>query len=292
MRFGLGPPVGKRRRRHSSLRAATVINSRRFTLCPVRDAARDSSDPDDGVFCLADRELANSGADVDALAVSGARRPAVVAPATIFGQTTGRITGPRTAPAISGPLVPGGVKRFGWAKGPQCIPPPTAPAQNMDNGSDCTVGDLCEHVTIGNDVISGVISRRSSDVMLPSSFCMISSPFCCCCCCCWMLWLRFARLRLDDFLTLGGLLRAAGGLCATGWTVVTGAVSVCSLIGVLVVGTRSGSTFTVTAENGLSRSAKSVETGGKMSSQLGSIESFLSLDVASVATFPDADSES
>lgn len=183
MRFGLGPPVGSRRRRHSSLSAATVINFIRSTHCPPRTSPRTSSAADDEVFCRADREPASRGADVDALAVIGARRPGVVAPATIPGQTTGRTVGPRTVPAIIGPLVPGGVRRFGPSR-PKGICRPMAPAQNMDNGSDCTVGDICEHVPTGNDVIIGLTSRRSSDVMLPSSFCMRSSPFCCCCCCC------------------------------------------------------------------------------------------------------------
>lgn len=185
-RFGFGPPVGKRRRRHSSLSAATVISSRRLNGCPVRaPLPRASCAADDEVFWRPERGLANSGADVDALAVTGTRRPGVIPPAIILGHTTERTSGPRTAPAISGPPVPVTVGRFGRANRPQGICRPTAPAQNIDSGSDCAAGNLCEHVTTGNDVISGAMSRRSSDVMLPSSFCMKSSPFCCCCCCCW-----------------------------------------------------------------------------------------------------------
>ena len=142
IRFGFGPPVGRRRRRHSSLRAATVITPRRFTNCPAVVPARTSSAPE-VAFCRPDRALVSSGADVDALAVSGARRPAAAAAAAAntLGQMTGRTIGPRTAgaPAISGPLVADGVRMFGCAKGPHGI---RAPAQNMDNGSDCTAGVL------------------------------------------------------------------------------------------------------------------------------------------------------
>lgn len=120
IRFGLGPPVGRRRRRHSSLSAATVISPRRFTGCVPAARAASSAVPED--FCRPDRALVSRGAEVDALAMSGGRRPAAAAAAANTpGQMTGRTNGPRTPaapPGISGPLVAGGVRMFGWARRP------------------------------------------------------------------------------------------------------------------------------------------------------------------------------
>jgi len=97
--------------------------------------------------------------------VSGARRPATTAAG---GQTTGRtIGGP---PRTSGPAAAAGGTSPARASGPHGAGIRRA---NMDSGGYVTPTD-------GNDVISGAAtSRRSSDVMLPSSFCMMSSPFCC-----------------------------------------------------------------------------------------------------------------
>jgi len=96
-------------------------------------------------------------------------------------------------------------------------------------------------------------------------------------------WLRLARLRLDGFLTLGGLFRAgfwAGAACAApGCSTHACAAAV---VVVVVVATRvddvgSLEIFVVEAsEFEHSLSANSVDTGGRISSLAGGVEQFAS----------------
>jgi len=93
-------------------------------------------------------------------------------------------------------------------------------------------------------------------------------------------WLRLARLRLDGFLTLGGLFRAgfwAGVACAAPGC----STHACAVV-VVVIATRvddvgSLEIFVVEAsEFEHSLSANSVDTGGRISSLAGGVEQFAS----------------
>jgi len=95
-------------------------------------------------------------------------------------------------------------------------------------------------------------------------------------------WLRLARLRLDGFLTLGGLFRAgfwAGVACAA---LGCGTHACAAVVVVVVVATRvddvgSLEIFVVeTSEFEHSLSANSVDTGGRISSLAGGVEQFAS----------------